>query len=147
MGMTIGQVRKINEKVGNNFKFDLRYYTLHGEKTLEKRIDLDEKHYICAKLYFGTYFMRAKNAYGQYFNVPTKNSVIKLRVSKYTICDDGTAVSYGIGFTKDEEEILERKMFNKICKASFADQYSDENILKFYNEELEKQTKRLKEEV
>ena len=26
MGMTIGQVKKINEKVGNNFKFDLRYY-------------------------------------------------------------------------------------------------------------------------
>ena len=91
--------------------------------------------------------MRAKNAYGQYFNVPTKNSVIQLRVSKYTICDDGTAVSYGTGFTKNEEEVLERKMFNKICKASFADQYSDENILKFYNEEVEKQTKRLKEEV
>ena len=32
MGMNKEQVKKINEKAGNNFKFDIQFYMFHKEK-------------------------------------------------------------------------------------------------------------------
>ena len=118
MGMNKEQVKKINEKAGNNFKFDIQFYMFHKEKQLEKNIWLDDKSYLRATLYFSTYFVRKENDWGQKFNVPTQKSVITLRISKYNVNEDGTAVSYGLGYKFEEEVIYERKMFNNICKIS-----------------------------
>ena len=43
MGMNREQVKKINEKAGNNFKFDTQFYMFHKEKQLEKNIWLDDE--------------------------------------------------------------------------------------------------------
>ena len=147
MGMNREQVKKINEKAGNNFKFDTQFYMFHKEKQLEKNIWLDDKSYLRATLYFGTYFVRKENDWGQKFNVPTQKSVITLRISKYSVNEDGTAVSYGLGYKFEEEEIYERKMFNNICKISHSEKYTDENILRLYNEKIEEDIKRVKKEV
>ena len=147
MGMTVGQIKKINEKAGNNFEFDTQYYIFHKEKRLEKNIWLNEKSYLKAVLYFGTYFVRKENDYGQKFNVPTQKSIITLRISKYNVCEDGAAVSYELGYKFEEEEIYERKMFNNICKISHSEKYTDENILKLYNEKIEESIKGVKKEI
>ena len=43
MGMNREQVKKINEKAGNNFKFDTQSYIFNKEKQLEKNIWLDDE--------------------------------------------------------------------------------------------------------
>lgn len=44
--ITREQVQKINEKCSNEWGLDIQYFLYHNEKTLIKKIDLDEEHYL-----------------------------------------------------------------------------------------------------
>ena len=46
------QIQKINNACGNDWELDTLYYMSYGQKTLIKRIDLDEESYLQLELYY-----------------------------------------------------------------------------------------------
>ena len=46
------QLQKINNQCFNDWELDLHYYLMYGEKKLQKRIELDDTHYLRFTLYF-----------------------------------------------------------------------------------------------
>lgn len=96
--MTKQQVQEINNKCKNNWEFDTTYYIYHQEKTLIKRIIIDDESYLQFKL-----------------NYNSKNQ-IQLRISKfYTQKHIGTATSEGLGKSKVlEETSYKRKGINNL---------------------------------
>ncbi len=96
--MTKQQVQEINNKCKNNWEFDTTYYIYHQEKTLIKRIIIDDESYLQFKL-----------------NYNSKNQ-IQLRISKYyTQKHIGTATSEGLGKSKVlEETSYKRKDINNL---------------------------------
>ena len=50
--ITQEQLAKINNKCDNEWMLDLEYYLYHNEKTLIKRIRLDDEHYLEYRLHY-----------------------------------------------------------------------------------------------
>lgn len=96
--MTQQQVQEINNKCKNNWEFNTTYYLCHQEKTLIKRIIIDDENYLEFKLGYNY-----------------KNQ-IQLRISKYyTQKHIGTATSEGLGKSKVlEETSYKRKGINNL---------------------------------
>lgn len=110
--MTQEQIQEINNKCKNNWKFDVTYFRFHQEKTLIKRIIVDDESYLQFQLGYNY-----------------KNQ-IQLRISKYyTQKHIGTATSEGMGKSKVlEETMYKRKGINNlIIKTS---SLTDEELLK-----------------
>ena len=77
------QIQKINNACSNDWELDTLYYLSHIEKTLIKRIDLDEEYYLQFRLEYNSY-----------------NQII-IRINKYKIDKNtGFGVSYGQGKNK-----------------------------------------------
>ncbi len=110
--MTQKQIQEIDNKCKNNWKFDVTYFKFHQEKTLIKRIKIDDESYLEFKL-----------------NYNSKNQIY-LHISKfYTQKHIGTATSEGMGKSKVlEETMYKRKGINNlIIKTS---SLTDEELLK-----------------
>ncbi len=110
--MTQQQIQEIDNKCKNNWKFDVTYFKFHQEKTLIKRIKIDDESYLEFKL-----------------NYNSKNQIY-LHISKfYTQKHIGTATSEGMGKSKVlEETMYKRKGINNlIIKTS---SLTDEELLK-----------------
>lgn len=106
------QIQDINNKCKNNWKFDVTYFRFHQEKTLIKRIMVDDESYLQFSLGYNY-----------------KNQ-IQLSISKYyTQKHIGTATSEEMGKSKVlEETSYKRKGINNlIIKASIL---TDEELLK-----------------
>lgn len=94
------QIQKINNECSNDWELDTFYYLSHGEKTLIKRIDLDEEYYLHFRLDY--------NSYNQ----------INLRIDKYKI---DKATGYGVSHGQGKYKILDetkakRKNINKLIE-------------------------------
>ena len=110
--MTQEQIQEIGNKCKNNWKFDVTYFRFHQEKTLIKRIIVDDESYLEFQLGYNY-----------------KNQ-IQLRISKYyTQKHIGTATSEGMGKSKVlEETSYKRKGINNlIIKTS---SLTDDELLK-----------------
>ncbi len=94
------QTLKINNACSNDWKLDTFYYLSHSEKTLIKRIDLDEGSYLQFRLEYNS------------------RNQINIRISKYNI-DKGTGlgVSHGQGKSKILVETqAKRKNINNLIE-------------------------------
>lgn len=96
--MTQEQIQEINNKCKNNWKFDVTYFRFHQEKTLIKRIIVDDESYLQFQLGYNS------------------KSQIYLHISKfYTQKHIGTATSEGMGKSKVlEETSYKRKGINNL---------------------------------
>lgn len=114
--MTQQQVQEINNKCKNNWVFDTTYYMYHQEKTLIKRIKIDDESYLEFKL-----------------NYNSKNQIY-LHISKfYTQKHIGTATSEGLGKSKvlEETSYKRRGINNLIIKTQTL---TDDELLKINSE-------------
>ena len=109
--ITREQVQKINEKCSNEWGLDIQYFLYHNEKTLIKKIDLDEEHYLEFRLYY------------------TYQNKIQLHISKYHYQEgDYFATSQGLGKSRllDNTEFT-RKSVNELIK--FTKSLNDEELM------------------
>ena len=59
--ITRAEVDKINGKLANGWQFDLRNFIFNqGDKAITRKIKLDDKHFITAKLYFSETYKNFK---------------------------------------------------------------------------------------
>ncbi len=110
--MTQQQIQEIDNKCKNNWKFDVTYFKFHQEKTLIKRIKIDDESYLEFKL-----------------NYNSKNQIY-LHISKfYTQKHIGTATSEGMGKSKVlEKNMYRRKSINNLIIKTQT--LTDEELLK-----------------
>jgi hypothetical protein len=109
--ITREQIQKINEKCSNHWELDDEYYIFHNEKTLIKKIDLDNEHYLEFTLRYNY-----------------KNQ-ISLHISKFFHKkDDYFATSNGLGKSKiiDNTEYTRKNVNNLI---DFTKKLNDEELM------------------
>lgn len=109
--ITREQIQKINEKCSNQWELDVEYYIFHNEKTLIKKIDLDNEHFLEFTLRFNF-----------------KNQ-ISLHISKFHHKqNDYFASSTGLGKSRllDNTE-YNRKSVNELIK--FTKNLNDEELM------------------
>ena len=120
--ITREQVQKINEKMHNNWKFDLMHYLSNsGDKSATKRIELDEKHFIEAALWFSK----------KYENFRPVGLEITLNISYYTAVGNGLASSSGMGIFRKIPYTKARKSFADLQKLTAI--IDDAYIMAIYN--------------
>lgn len=94
------QILKINNACSNDWKLDTFYYLSHGEKTLIKRININEDSYLHFRLEYNS------------------SNQIKIRIDKYNIDKaTGLGVSHGQGKHKIlVENQAKRKNINSLIE-------------------------------
>ena len=114
--MTQQQVQEINNKCKNNWKFDTTYYIYHQEKTLIKRIIIDDESYLEFTLGYNY-----------------KNQ-IQINISKYYNQKHiGTSTSESLGKSKVlEETSYKRKGINNLIIKT--QNLTDDELLKINTE-------------
>lgn len=104
MAITKEQVEKINKRLHNGWTFNLWHFMTHsGEKTVCKKIALDDTHFIEANLWFNE----------TYKNFRPDGLEITLHISLFTGTLNGTGSSSGLG--------LFRRIPYEKARRSFAD--------------------------
>lgn len=121
--ITREQIKKWESECKNDFKFDLRYWLYHNEKTLEKTVKLDEKTYLKAHLSF----------YNKYENYKQVGYYINVNISKWHI-EGEMATSHGLGISyKVNDEIYQKRSFKELQKAT--EMITSEMIMSIYNQD------------
>ena len=110
------QIEEINNKCRNNWKFDITYFVYHSEKTLIKKLKVDDTGYLEFNLYYNS------------------RNQVTLHISKFEYDRDRkTAISEGVGKIKIlDEKQHKRKLFNNLI--AFTDKLTDEELLKINSE-------------
>lgn len=120
--ITTAQVQKYNEKMSNNWKFDLRHFFMHsGEKQPVKVIKLNDTEYIEAQLWFSE----------KYQNFRQVGLEINLHISKFTSHGNGMASSSGLGLFRTIPYSKTRKSFADLQKLTKV--IDDKYIMDIYN--------------
>ena len=105
--IAMNTIEKYNRQMKNGFRFDLSALMYRNEKQATLIVNLDEKHYLSASLWYTEHYSRE-----------TRQNVqqMRLHISYYTReADTGMAISRGIGkFFKLGE--YPKKMFSEIIK-------------------------------
>ena len=116
--ITAKQITSVNSKCSNGWVMNVLYYSSFGEKTLIKRITLDEKNFLEFTLSYNS------------------DNQISLRISKYSHEPNETfAVSTGLGKSVILDETqAKRKSVNNLIAVT--EKLTDEKLL-----ELEKDSK------
>lgn len=109
--ITSEQINSVNSKCSNDWCLNVLYYSGYGEKTLIKRIRLDEQNFLEFTLSYNS------------------NNQITLRISKYTHkAEDTMAVSEGLGKTVILDETkAKRKSVNNLIEQTT--KLTDEKLL------------------
>lgn len=112
------QITSINSKCSNGWVLDPLYFASFGEKTLIKRVKIDNQHFFEFKIRYNS------------------NNQIELHISKYfQETEDKLAVTSGLGKNIILEEIpLKRKSVNNLI--AITEKMNEQKLL-----ELEKETK------
>lgn len=119
--LTKEQIQKYNEKMSNNWKFDLRHFYMHREKQPVKIIKLNDTEYIEAQLWFSE----------KYQNFRQVGLEITLHISKFTSCGNGMASSSGLGLFRRIPYNKARKSFADLQKLTAV--IDDKYIMDIYN--------------
>ena len=118
--ITKEQVNKLNSKLANNWKFNLKSFLMHqGEKSIVKMIDIDDQHFIRASLYFD-----------ESYRTFEKKIEINLNISLWTRTGD-MATSEGLGLFRTIPYNKPRKSYADLEKLSAV--IDDAYIMDIYN--------------
>lgn len=106
------QIQEINNKCSNNWKFDIPYFVYHSEKTLIKKLKVDDTGYLEFRLYYNN------------------ENQITLHISKFEYARDGeTLTTEGLGkITTLDLKRHKRRIFNNLI--AFTDKLTDDELLK-----------------
>lgn len=109
--MSKKQIQEINNKCSNNWKFDIPYFVYHSEKTLIKKLKLDDIRYLEFRLYYNN------------------ENQITLHICNYKYARDGqTAATEGLGkITTLDLKKHKRRIFNNLI--AFTDKLTDDELL------------------
>lgn len=120
--ITKAEVEKINGKCKNDWKFDTYYFMLHsGEKTLSKKIDIDETHFLKCQLYFSERYERFEKV----------GLEITLHIAYFTHTGGDFASSSGLGIFRTINYEKPRRSFADLEKLT--EIIDDQYILDIYN--------------
>ena len=129
--LTMEQVKKYNEKIGNEFKFDSKFYLFHQEKTCKKLIDMGNNKVLEAKIMYTDDIEKITNEYNVTYNKYTGKKQPTLHLSLWYVDENGTGSSHGLGQWINIGELKNKSMFNYLQKLTYD---IDENfILSCYN--------------
>lgn len=120
--MTKEDVIKINGKCANEWRFDAYYYAIHKEKTLSKKVNLDEAHFLRCQLYFS-------EKYEQFRKVGLE---ITLHIGYFTHTGGDFASSSGLGLFRTIAYDKPRRSFADLEKLTAV--IDDSYIMEIYNE-------------
>lgn len=109
--MSKKQIQEINNKCSNNWSFDISYFVYHSEKTLIKKLKVDDTGYLEFRLYYNN------------------ENQIALHISKFEYDRDGkTATTEGLGkITTLDLKKHKRRIFNNLI--AFTDKLTDDELL------------------
>lgn len=127
--LTRDQVKAWNKDSKNGFSFAVQYFLFHNEKTLEKKIDIGNGHFLVCHLMYRGEFKREVNAYRQGFNVPTFRHIPCIHFADY-YNSGSVMVSHGLGYWHNLGEAVDKKSYSALQKLS-AD-WTDEKCLGTY---------------
>lgn len=115
-------IKKINDKCANNWKFDEYYYFIHKEKTLTKKVDIDESHYLKCQLYFSE----------KHKNFRKVGLEITLHIGYFTYTGGDFASSSGLGLFRNIAYDKPRRSLADLEKLTSV--IDDSYIMEIYNE-------------
>lgn len=101
------QLNKWNSNMTNGWKLSISSLVFHNEKNPELCVPIDDKTYIEAKLWYTD----VRDGY--------KYTGLKRPQLHISLChkqESGTAVSYGVGYTKDLEGEVKRATLSNLVK-------------------------------
>lgn len=109
--ITRKQLQEINNKCSNNWNFDTIYFICHSEKTLIKKLKIDDTGYLEFRLYYNS------------------QNQITLHISKFEYAKDGeTASTEGLGkITTLDLKKHKRRIFNNLI--AFTEKLTDDELL------------------
>lgn len=110
--MSKKQIQQINNKCSNNWNFDIPYFVYHSEKTLIKKLKVDDTGYLEFRIYYNS------------------QNQVTLHISKFEYARDGeTATTEGLGkITTLDLKKHKRRIFNNLI--AFTDKLTDDELLK-----------------
>lgn len=122
--ITQEQITSVNSKCSNGWVLDTFYYAGFGEKTLQKRVKIDNQHFFEFKLRYNS------------------NNQVELHISKYfQETDDTLPVTSGLGKNIILEEIpVKRKSVNNLT--AITEKMTEQKLL-----ELEQETKETESDI
>ena len=116
--LTREQYNKWNAQAKNGFQFDLEYYLTWNEKTLTKKIKMENGDIIEFKIEYIKEFETKTNDYGCKWNVETGRYIPTLYITHWRPSTSGCFHSHG----HEKEETLgspeSSKKYNILCKLS-----------------------------
>lgn len=116
--ITREQFNKWNAQAKNGFQFDLQYFLIWSEKTLTKKIEMENGDIIEFKIEFDKEFETKTNQWGSRWNVETGRYIPMLYITYWKPSDSGCYHSSG----REKSEILgnpeNSKKYNVLCKLS-----------------------------
>lgn len=115
--ITREQAARWNAKARNGFTLDVRYYVMHGEKTLHQVIDLDGGDKMEVRLLYEEERRKKTNEYGCSWTVTTGRYLPTVHLTRWH--PSGAAwTSSGLGDWITAGEPQTSKKFDVLCKLS-----------------------------
>lgn len=115
--ITREQAARWNAKAQNGFTLDVRYYVIHGEKTLHQVIDLDGGDKMEVRLLYEEERRKKTNEFGCTWTVRTGRYLPTVHLTRWH--PSGTAwTSQGLGDWITIGEPQTAKKFDVLCKLS-----------------------------
>lgn len=121
--ITREQILKINSKCNNAWRLDIEYYLYHNEKTLVKRIEIDDEHYLEFALRYN-YKNQISLHISKFYHEKGKYYATSNGLGKSKILDDTKAkrknINNLIEYTKqlNDSELLEINRNTSVTKSS-----------------------------
>lgn len=96
MKLTQKQVEAKRKITPAGYEYDLKYALIHGEHTARRIIEISDKEYIEARLFYMEEYETKTNEWGCRWNVPTGRQVPNVHISLWHK-KEGCATSNGLG--------------------------------------------------
>ena len=116
--ITREQYNKWNAQAQNGFQFDLQHYLIWGEKTLSKKIELQDGRMVEFRIVYHNEYETKTNEHGCRWNVETGRYIPMLHITVWRPSHSGCYVSSGMGKYERIGEAQAAKKYNVLCKLS-----------------------------
>lgn len=116
--ITREQFNKWNQQAKNGFGFDLNYYLTWTEKTLTKKVKMENGDVIEFKIEYQKEFETKTNSYGCRWNVETGRYIPTLYITHWKPSTSGCYCSSGFDKSEILGEAETSKKYSTLCKLS-----------------------------
>lgn len=116
--LTREQYNKWNSQAKNGFGFDIEYFAIWNEKTLSKKIKMENGNIAEFKIEYTKEFEAKTNEYGSRWNVETGRYIPMLYITVWHPTQTGLYTSTGWEKTERLGEPETSKKYNVLCKLS-----------------------------